>query len=135
MNTLRAIELSKQYKSRHIVKNVSLHLNRGEIVGLLGPNGAGKTTSFYMMVGLIQCNHGHIFLDDEDITSLPVHARAKVERGLPVRAINGILRLFIKGRIQRISSVSPEFEIKITASFAVIMPKSPCFASPGLYQL
>ena len=87
MNTLRAIELSKQYKSRHIVKNVSLHLNRGEIVGLLGPNGAGKTTSFYMMVGLIQCNHGHIFLDDEDITSLPVHARAKLGMGyLPQEA-------------------------------------------------
>lgn len=87
MNTLRAAELSKQYKSRHIVKNVSLQLNRGEIVGLLGPNGAGKTTSFYMMVGLIQCNHGHIFLDNEDITLLPVHARAKLGMGyLPQEA-------------------------------------------------
>lgn len=87
MNTLRAKEISKQYKSRHIVKNVSLQLNRGEIVGLLGPNGAGKTTSFYMIVGLIHCNHGSIFLDDQDVTSLPVHARAQLGMGyLPQEA-------------------------------------------------
>lgn len=78
MNTLYIKQLSKQYKSRHIVKNVSLHLKRGEIVGLLGPNGAGKTTSFYMIVGLISCNHGQILLEDRDITSLPVHARAQL---------------------------------------------------------
>lgn len=78
MNTLRTQEISKQYKSRHVVKNVSLHLKRGEIVGLLGPNGAGKTTSFYMIVGLISCNQGKIFLDDHNITSLPVHTRAQL---------------------------------------------------------
>jgi len=76
MNTLYASELSKQYKSRPVVRNVSLHVKRGEIVGLLGPNGAGKTTSFYMIVGLIACDGGKILFDDQDITMLPVHARA-----------------------------------------------------------
>jgi lipopolysaccharide export system ATP-binding protein len=78
MNTLRVSHISKQYKARHVVKDVSLQLNRGEIVGLLGPNGAGKTTSFYMIVGLIRCNSGSIFLDNEDITTLPVHTRAQL---------------------------------------------------------
>jgi lipopolysaccharide export system ATP-binding protein len=76
MNTLYADQLSKKYKSRQVVKNVSLHVKRGEIVGLLGPNGAGKTTSFYMIVGLIGCDGGSIRFDDTDITTLPVNARA-----------------------------------------------------------
>lgn len=78
MNSLRIEHISKSYQSRQIVKNVSLHVNQGEIVGLLGPNGAGKTTSFYMIVGLIRCDDGHIFLGDTDITRLPVHARAQL---------------------------------------------------------
>lgn len=78
MTTLRIEHLSKTYKSRAVVKNVSLHINRGNIVGLLGPNGAGKTTSFYMIVGLIRCDHGKIFFEDKDITHLPVHARAQL---------------------------------------------------------
>jgi lipopolysaccharide export system ATP-binding protein len=78
MNTIRANQLSKHYKSRQVVKNVSLLVERGEIVGLLGPNGAGKTTSFYMLVGLIGCGGGEIFFDDTNITMLPVHARAKL---------------------------------------------------------
>ncbi len=78
MNTLRIQNLSKKYKSRTVVKNVSLELERGTIVGLLGPNGAGKTTSFYMIVGLISCDEGSIFLDDKPITTLPVHARAQL---------------------------------------------------------
>ncbi len=87
MNTLRVDHISKQYKSRDVVKNVSLEVNRGEIVGLLGPNGAGKTTSFYMIVGLIRCTHGTIILDGQDITNLPVHVRAKLGMGyLPQEA-------------------------------------------------
>jgi lipopolysaccharide export system ATP-binding protein len=78
MSSIHAKHLSKHFKSRHVVKNVSLYVNRGEIVGLLGPNGAGKTTSFYMMVGLIGCDGGQIFFDDKDITLLPVHARAQL---------------------------------------------------------
>lgn len=74
---LRAEHLKKRFKAREVVKDVSIHIKRGEIVGLLGPNGAGKTTSFYMIVGLIPCDQGKILLDDQDITTMPVHSRAK----------------------------------------------------------
>lgn len=74
---LRAEHLVKKYKTRTVVNNVSVQVGQGEIVGLLGPNGAGKTTSFYMMVGLIKPNEGRIFLDDEEITSLPMYQRAR----------------------------------------------------------
>jgi len=77
VNTLRIEKISKQYRDRQVVKNISLYLKRGEVVGLLGPNGAGKTTSFYMIVGLIPCDQGHIFLDDLDITNTPIHQRAQ----------------------------------------------------------
>jgi lipopolysaccharide export system ATP-binding protein len=69
--------IEKKYRKRTVVKGVSVEVNQGEIVGLLGPNGAGKTTSFYMIVGLIRPNSGRIFLDDEDITSLPIYKRAQ----------------------------------------------------------
>jgi lipopolysaccharide export system ATP-binding protein len=74
---LRAENLIKKYKTRTVVNDVSVQVETGEIVGLLGPNGAGKTTTFYMTVGLIKPNEGHIFLDDEDITSLPMYQRAR----------------------------------------------------------
>lgn len=74
---LKAENLVKKYKTRTVVNNVSVEVRQGEIVGLLGPNGAGKTTSFYMIVGLIKPNQGKIFLEDEDITSLPMYQRAK----------------------------------------------------------
>ncbi|UXP33775.1 LPS export ABC transporter ATP-binding protein [Reichenbachiella agarivorans] len=74
---LRAENLIKKYKKRTVVKGISVTVNQGEIVGLLGPNGAGKTTSFYMITGLIKPNEGHIYLDDEDITELPMYKRAK----------------------------------------------------------
>ena len=69
--------LVKIYKGRTVVNNVSIEVNQGEIVGLLGPNGAGKTTTFYMIVGLIKPNDGQIFLQDENITALPMYKRAK----------------------------------------------------------
>lgn len=74
---LRAENLVKKYKSRTVVNNVSVQVAQGEIVGLLGPNGAGKTTSFYMIVGLIKPNEGQIFLENENITPLPMYQRAK----------------------------------------------------------
>ncbi len=74
---LRAENLIKRYKKRTVVNNVSVQVGQGEIVGLLGPNGAGKTTSFYMIVGLIKPNEGKIYLDQEDITDLPMYQRAK----------------------------------------------------------
>lgn len=74
---LRAEHLVKKYKKRTVVNDVSVYVEQGEIVGLLGPNGAGKTTSFYMIVGLIKPNEGTIFLDEVNITSLPMYQRAK----------------------------------------------------------
>jgi lipopolysaccharide export system ATP-binding protein len=75
--TLRAEHLYKKYKSRTVVNDISVYVEQGEIVGLLGPNGAGKTTTFYIIVGLIKPNEGKIFLEDEEVTALPMYQRAK----------------------------------------------------------
>lgn len=77
MKTLIATHLAKSYKGRQVVKDVSLEVGAGQIVGLLGPNGAGKTTTFYMIVGLVASDKGQIRLGDDDITFEPVHARAR----------------------------------------------------------
>ena len=87
MSILRAEDLAKRYKGRDVVHAVSLEISSGEVVGLLGPNGAGKTTSFYMVVGLIAADAGRITLDGTDITSLPMHLRARMGIGyLPQEA-------------------------------------------------
>lgn len=85
--TIYARELVKRYGSRTVVNHVSFEVSQGEIVGLLGPNGAGKTTSFYQVVGLVRPDEGHVFLDKEDITNLPMYKRAKMGIGyLPQEA-------------------------------------------------
>ncbi|NQZ53475.1 MAG: LPS export ABC transporter ATP-binding protein [Piscirickettsiaceae bacterium] len=87
MSLLSAQQLSKHFGDRQVVKNISLELNSGEIVGLLGPNGAGKTTCFYMIVGLIPVDHGTIFLDQQELTRHPIHERAQLGIGyLPQEA-------------------------------------------------
>jgi lipopolysaccharide export system ATP-binding protein len=87
ISTLRADGLVKRFKKRTVVREVSLRIEAGEIVGLLGPNGAGKTTSFYMIVGLIAADSGRIELNGRDITNLPMHARARLGIGyLPQEA-------------------------------------------------
>ena len=112
MTTLRADNLSKQYRSRTVVNNASLHINSGEVVGLLGPNGAGKTTCFYMIVGLIQSDNGDITLNDEKISRLPMHERARKGIGyLPQDA--SIFRKLsvednIKGILQTLPGISDE---------------------------
>ena len=78
---LRAENIKKKYGSRTVVKGVSINVEQGEIVGLLGPNGAGKTTSFYMIVGLIRPNEGKIFLENQEITDLPMYKRAQLGIG------------------------------------------------------
>ncbi|MFM1876622.1 MAG: hypothetical protein RL266_2359 [Bacteroidota bacterium] len=84
---LRAENIKKKYGSREVVKGVTISVHQGEIVGLLGPNGAGKTTSFYMIVGLIRPNQGRIYLQDQDITDLPMYKRAQLGIGyLPQEA-------------------------------------------------
>ena len=77
MNILRAEHIVKRFGKRTVVDDASIHVQSGEVVGLLGPNGAGKTTSFYMMVGLIPADKGNIYLNQQDITHLPIHDRAK----------------------------------------------------------
>lgn len=87
MATLKAVNLAKVYKDRRVVENVSLTVSSGEIVGLLGPNGAGKTTTFYMVVGIVPLNAGNIYLDDQDISVLPLHERSRIGIGyLPQEA-------------------------------------------------
>ena len=87
MSALQADNLSKYYRGKAVVSGVDLALEPGEIVGLLGPNGAGKTTSFYMIVGLVRPDSGHIHLDDSDITALPMYRRARLGIGyLPQEA-------------------------------------------------
>jgi len=87
MSELRAVGLKKRYGSRTVVKDASLTLNSGEVVGLLGPNGAGKTTMFYMIVGLIAADGGEIFIDETNITHFPIHRRARLGLGyLPQEA-------------------------------------------------
>ena len=87
MSILIAESLEKKYRSRKVVNNLSFNIKSGEIIGLLGPNGAGKTTAFYMTVGLVSCTSGKIILDDQEITSFPIHKRAKIGIGyLPQEA-------------------------------------------------
>ena len=86
-DTLGCRSLAKSYKNRTVVNEVSIHVNRGEIVGLLGPNGAGKTTTFYSIVGLIQPDHGTVYINDSDISRLPMFRRARLGIGyLPQEA-------------------------------------------------
>jgi lipopolysaccharide export system ATP-binding protein len=87
VRTLQAEGISKSYRSRRVVHDLSLSISSGEVVGLLGPNGAGKTTAFYMIVGLVPCDSGRILLDEADLTALPMHRRARLGVGyLPQEA-------------------------------------------------
>ena len=87
MSVLKASKLAKSYGPRQIVSDVSVEIHAGQVVGLLGPNGAGKTTCFYMIVGIVTADKGKIEIDGNDITSLPMHGRAKAGLGyLPQEA-------------------------------------------------
>lgn len=96
---LRAEHLVKIYKGRRVVNDISVQVEQGEIVGLLGPNGAGKTTSFYMIVGLIQPNEGKIFLEDQDLTSLPMYKRAKLGLGYLAQEASVFRKLSVEENI------------------------------------
>jgi len=80
-NILSARNLSKKYGKKTVIKDISLEIRKGEVVGLLGPNGAGKTTCFYMIVGLVNCTSGNIFMNSFDITKMPMHQRARLGVG------------------------------------------------------
>lgn len=96
---LRAEHLIKKYKKRIVVNDVSVQVAQGEIVGLLGPNGAGKTTSFYMIVGLIKPNGGEIFLENENITELPMYKRAKLGIGYLAQEASVFRKLTVEENI------------------------------------
>lgn len=99
---LRAENLVKQYKSRKVVKDVSVKVRQGEIVGLLGPNGAGKTTSFYMVVGLINPNEGNVYLDDQNITKLPMYKRAQLGVGYLPQEASVFRKLSVEDNIKAV---------------------------------
>jgi len=99
---LRTENLVKKYRSRTVVKGVSVEVEQGEIVGLLGPNGAGKTTSFYMIVGLIAPNEGKIFLDDIDITKEPVYKRAQKGIGYLAQEASVFRKLSVEDNIRAV---------------------------------
>jgi lipopolysaccharide export system ATP-binding protein len=99
---LRAEHLVKKYKTRTVVNDGSVKVKQGEIVGLLGPNGAGKTTSFYMMVGLIKPNEGRIFLDDEEITPLPMYQRARKGIGYLAQEASVFRKLSVEENIMSV---------------------------------
>lgn len=99
---LRAEHLVKIYKGRRVVNDISVQVEQGEIVGLLGPNGAGKTTSFYMIVGLIQPNEGSIYLEDQNITKLPMYKRAKLGLGYLAQEASVFRKLSVEENIMAV---------------------------------
>ncbi|PZX58174.1 LPS export ABC transporter ATP-binding protein [Algoriphagus chordae] len=99
---LRAENLVKIYKGRRVVNDISVEVSQGEIVGLLGPNGAGKTTSFYMIVGLVQPNEGNIFLEQKNITSLPMYKRAQAGIGYLAQEASVFRKLSVEENIMAV---------------------------------
>ena len=102
MSALKATGLAKSYKSRQVVKDLSLELDPGEVVGLLGPNGAGKTTAFYMIVGLVPCDAGRILLGEVDLTLLPMHRRAQLGLGYLPQEASVFRKLSVEDNIMAI---------------------------------
>ncbi len=102
MSELRAVGLKKKYGSRTVVQNAALSVKSGEVVGLLGPNGAGKTTSFYMIVGLVAADGGHIYIDQNDITHFPIHRRARMGLGYLPQEASIFRRLTVAQNIQAV---------------------------------
>jgi len=109
MSRLKVSGLAKSYKSRQVVKELSLEVSSGEVVGLLGPNGAGKTTAFYMIVGLIKCDKGTILLDDEDVTRQPMHRRAQSGLGYLPQEASVFRQLSVEDNIRAILEVCPPY--------------------------
>jgi lipopolysaccharide export system ATP-binding protein len=107
MSRLSAKDLHKQYKGRRVVNGVSIAIESGEVVGLLGPNGAGKTTCFYMVVGLIPLDSGSIFIDDTDVSTLPMHRRARLGIGYLPQEPSVFRKLTVEDNILAILETLP----------------------------
>jgi lipopolysaccharide export system ATP-binding protein len=136
MNVLTATQLKKTYKKRQVVKDVSLQVKAGEVVGLLGPNGAGKTTCFYMIVGLIQSESGTISLNNQDLSNAPMHVRARAGIGYLPQEASVFRKLSVKDnllailetrqslskaqRLQRLDELLNEFHLtKVQHSYGI----------------
>jgi lipopolysaccharide export system ATP-binding protein len=102
MKTLRSENLVKIYKKRKVVNKASVQVSKGEIVGLLGPNGAGKTTTFYMIVGMIKPEEGKVYLDDDNITSIPMYKRARMGIGYLPQEASVFRRLTVEDNIMAV---------------------------------
>lgn len=111
MTELKIAHLAKFFKKRAVVKDVSLSVKQGEIIGLLGPNGAGKTTCFYMILGLIASDSGKITIDDVDITGKPVHARAKLGLGYLPQEASVFRKLSVADNILAVLQVRKELDV------------------------
>ncbi len=112
MAVLKASNLAKAYKGREVVQDVSLELESGHVVGLLGPNGAGKTTCFYMIVGIVRADRGTIILNGEDITSLPMHERARRGIGYLPQEASIFRKLSVGDNILAILETRPDLNRK-----------------------
>jgi len=110
MSILRVTDLAKSYKSRQVLRQLSLDVSSGEVIGLLGPNGAGKTTAFYMIVGLVLPERGRIFLDDEELTWLPMHRRAQLGLGYLPQEASVFRKLTVADNIMAILETRPGLE-------------------------
>ncbi|RUO34025.1 LPS export ABC transporter ATP-binding protein [Aliidiomarina soli] len=108
MAILKVEHLAKSYKKRAVVKDVSLQVEAGQVIGLLGPNGAGKTTTFYMIVGLVNNDKGRITLDDQDLTLLPMHARARLGIGYLPQESSVFRKLSVRDNIMAILETRKE---------------------------
>ncbi|MBI2311797.1 MAG: LPS export ABC transporter ATP-binding protein [Betaproteobacteria bacterium] len=108
MSELKAEQLEKRYKSRTVVKDVSLEVRSGEVIGLLGPNGAGKTTCFYMMVGLVPADGGNIHLDGRNLTHMPIHRRARMGLSYLPQEASIFRRLTVAENIQAVLELNHE---------------------------
>lgn len=108
MSALHAKNLRKAYGRRTVVTDASLSVRKGEVIGLLGPNGAGKTTCFYMIAGLVKADAGQVTLDDQDITKLPVHLRAKAGLGYLPQEASVFRKLSVTDNIRAVLQLRPE---------------------------
>ena len=116
MSRLSASNLSKRYKSRTVLKDLSIEVASGEVVGLLGPNGAGKTTAFYMMVGLVPCDSGRIELDGRELTRLPMHRRAQLGLGYLPQEASVFRKLTVAQNIGAILETRPKLDADARAA-------------------
>jgi lipopolysaccharide export system ATP-binding protein len=110
VSVLRAESLGKRYRSRKVVSDLSLDVSSGEVVGLLGPNGAGKTTAFYMIVGLTPCEEGRIYLDEREITRLPMYRRARLGLGYLPQEASVFRKLSVEDNVRAILEVRGDLE-------------------------